>query len=317
MKKFWKYIKILITIGVFVFFVYYFLNNKGDLLFVLSTPINFILFLFALSSAVLFLNGVFIKIILKSFDKEISIIEASYLSVISSLGNYFLPMRGGAVIKSVYLKKKFDFSYSHFISALYGNYILVFLVNSFVALIALSVIQSSREVFSTSLYVFFALLFVAMLFMALIRFPVKKIKETKFKFLNRGIRIIKNILEGWNIIVGDKKLLLSLVATTFVGFVLSVLLFLLQFRALGIEAEFISVVLYACLSGVSLLVSLTPGSLGIREGIFVITSDILGITTDQVMQLALLDRGINLIAMLFWFILFYFSTILLKKYVKD
>jgi len=55
--------------------------------------------------------------------------------------------------------------------------------------------------------------------------------------------------------------------------------------------------------------------LGIREGIFVITSDILGITSEQVMQLALLDRGVMVIVLVGLFIVLYIlRLILLKKF---
>ncbi len=313
MKDLWKYTKTLITIVILIFFIYYFINNKGDFLFVLSTPIKYLIVIAILYSVIFFLNGIFIKVILKSFKKKMSVFEAFYLSVISSLGNYFLPMRGGLVYKSVYLKKKFKFPFSHFISFLYGNYIIVFLVNSFLALLALFVIQSKLGVISIPLYVFFGLLFVSMIVLSVVKFPVERIKESRYKFINRVVNIIKNILNGWNIIEDDKRLLFSLILITFAGFTFSTLLFYVEFKALGIDTNFVSVILYTCLSGVSLLVSLTPGSLGIREGIFVITSDILGITNEQVMQLALLDRGVMLISLFFLSGLFLIFKVLLNR----
>ena len=313
MKKLGEYVKIFITIVVLVFFIYYFVNNRDDFVHVLSTSPKYLIPIFIINTGVLFLNGVFIKIILKSFKKNIYISEASYLAVVSSLANYFLPMRGGLIYKSVYLKKKFKFPFSHFISSLYGNYIIVFLVNSLIALIVLFLIQSRTSVLSLPLYAFFGMLFVSMIVLSVVKFPVEKIREGKYKFVNRVVNIIKNILNGWNIILKDKKLLISLLMITILGFIFSVLLFYLQFQALGINTNLVSVILYSCLSGVSLLVSLTPGSLGIREGIFVITSDILGITNEQVMQLALLDRGVGLVVMVFWVLVLYIFLKFLKK----
>jgi glycosyltransferase 2 family protein len=313
MKKLWKYLKILITIGVVIFFIYYFSNNREDFLLVLSTPLEYILLIGLFYSLVFFLNGVFIKIILGSFGKVISAFESFYVSVISSLGNYFLPMRGGAVIRSVYLKKKFSFSYSHFVSTLYGYYIIVFLVNSFFALIALLFITLKYGTVSLPLYIFFGGLFLFMLILSFVHFPTEKVKEGRVGLINKFLKILKEILNGWNIIVDNKGLLFSLVFITLLAFVLHIFLFYIEFMALGIETNFINVVLYNCLSGVSLLVSLTPGSLGIREGIFVITSDILGITSEQVMQLALLDRGVMVVVLVGLFVGFYFLNILLRK----
>ena len=303
MKKLWKYLKIIITIGVISYFVYYFFHNKEDFSIVLSTQFRDIFLIGVLYFVVFLLNGVFIKLILKSFDKNITVFECLYVSVISSLGNYFLPMRGGAVIRSVYLKKKFNFQYSHFVSTLYGYYVIVFLVNSFFALLSLFYINSKFGLSSIPLYLFFGGLFLFMLFLSLIRFPIAKIKINKTNILNRIVKVLTNILKGWNMIVENKVLLRSLIVNTLMTFLVHIILYWIEFNALGIENSFVNVILYSSLSGVSLLVSLTPGSLGIREGIFVITSDILSITGDQVMQLALLDRGIMVLVLILIFII--------------
>ena len=313
MKKLLKYLKIVITIAVLGFFVYYFINNKEDLLKVLSVPILPLVGIMISYSIVFYLNGVFIKVILQTFKKKISLIEAFYVSVISSLGNYFLPMRGGAVIRSVYLKKNFEFPYEYFVSTLYGYYIIVFLVNAFVGLISLVVISIKYNVTSIPLYLFFGGLFAVMLVLSFVKFPVKKIKGSKNKVLDKVLSVIKNILEGWNMIVENKRLLVSLIVITLIALVVGIALFYFEFRALSIGGSIMNVILYNCLSGVSLLVSITPGSLGIREGIFSITSNILGITNEQIMQLALLDRGVIVIVLVVLFVVLYLTKHLTEK----
>lgn len=313
MKKLLKYLKIVITIAVLGFFVYYFINNKEDLLKVLSVTILPLVGIMISYSIVFYLNGVFIKVILKTFKKKISLIESFYVSVISSLGNYFLPMRGGAVIRSVYLKKNFEFPYEYFVSTLYGYYIIVFLVNAFVGLISLVVISIKYGVTSIPLYLFFGGLFVAMLVLSFVKFPVKKIKGSKNKVLDKVLSVIKNILEGWNMIVENKRLLISLIVITLVALVAGIALFYFEFRALSIDVSIMNVILYNCLSGVSLLVSITPGSLGIREGIFSITSDILGISNEQIMQLALLDRGVIVIVLVVLFVVLWVGRKVVDK----
>lgn len=317
MKKLLKYLKIVITIAVLGFFVYYFINNKEDLLKVLSVPILPLVGIMISYSIVFYLNGVFIKVILKTFKKKISLIESFYVSVISSLGNYFLPMRGGAVIRSVYLKKNFEFPYEYFVSTLYGYYIIVFLVNAFVGLISLVVISMKYGITSIPLYLFFGGLFVAMLVLSFVKFPVKKIKGSKNKVIDKVLSVIKNILEGWNMIVENKRLLISLIVITLVALVAGIALFYFEFRALSIDASIMNVILYNCLSGVSLLVSITPGSLGIREGIFSITSDILGIGNEQIMQLALLDRGVSVIVLVVLFVVLWVGRKVMDRRVVD
>ena len=61
--------------------------------------------------------------------------------------------------------------------------------------------------------------------------------------------------------------------------------------------------LYNCLAGVSLLISLTPGALGIREGIFFLTAEVLGISGEGIMQLALLEWGVIVLTLFSKFVL--------------
>ena len=317
MKEFWKYLKVVITIGVLGYFIDYFFNHKSDLEVVFHIPLRYLIVIFLLTSLSFFINGIFIKVTLKSFKKVISVLESFYVSVMSSLGNYFLPLHGGTVIRSVYLKKKFNFPYTHFISTLYGYYIIVFLVNSFMGLISLLVITLKYGVSSAPLYLFFGLLFISMLVLTFLKIPARR-KRSRLKVLDKILETIKKVSEGWNMIVENKRLSLSLIGISVVFFITTGFLYYFEFRGLGIDISIMNVILYNCLSGVSLLVSITPGSLGIREGIFSITSDILGISNEQIMQLALLDRGVSVIVLVVLFVVLWVGRkVVDKKIVSE
>lgn len=314
MKEIWKSLQVVITIGVLGYFVYYFFNHKSDLQIVFQTPMKYLLVICLFTSISFFINGIFIKITLRSFKKEITLLESFYVSVVSSLGNYVLPLRGGTVMRSVYLKKRFDFPYTHFISTLYGYYIILFLVNSFMGLLSLLVITFKYGVSSLSLYLFFGLLFIGMLVLTFIKIPTRKTKESKFELLDRVLKIIRKVSESWNMIVDDKRLLLGLIGISVAFFITTGFLYYFEFRSLDIEVCLRNIILYNCLSGVSLLVSITPGSLGIREGIFVLTSTVLGIHKGEIMKLALIDRTVTILTLMILFFVFYLyqSTLALK-----
>jgi uncharacterized membrane protein YbhN (UPF0104 family) len=211
-------------------------------------------------------------------------------------------MQGGAVIRSVYLKKTYQFSYTYFVSTLYGNYIIIFGVNALFALISLLMIWIFYNTVPFVLFGFFGLLLFSMIALVFvkIKFNLEKIKI--FKLARKFLNILNNILEGWEIIAKDKKLLMNLVMITVGNFILMTITFAIQFSTLDIQSNLLTILLYNCLSGVSLLISLTPGALGVREGIFFLNSNVLEITNEQIMQLALLDRGITILTLFFWFV---------------
>lgn len=70
-------------------------------------------------------NGLILKYFLEPFDIRLRFKEWFGLSVITTMGNYLTPFRGGAVARAVYLKKKHKFSYSYFLSTLSGIYIVL------------------------------------------------------------------------------------------------------------------------------------------------------------------------------------------------
>jgi uncharacterized protein (TIRG00374 family) len=311
-KKSWGVIKILLTLVVLGLFVLYFINNQQDFEAVFATSLWIVLLLLGLNSLHFFINGLFVLCLLKGFGHRISGMESFYISIISSFGNYFIPMQGGAAIRSVYLKKTLNFPYAHFIASLYGNYIVIFGVNALFALITLSLIHFRISAVPLPLFAFFGLMLIAMVILALVRFRVHLGEVGNSKVMRKILEVLSRILQGWEMISRKKTLLMGLVWITIGNFIVMTAIYALEFFTLGIQGNLLTILLYNCLAGVSLLISLTPGALGIREGIFFLTSDVLGISNEEIMQLALLDRGVTVLTLFFWFVVLsgrkYFSN---------
>lgn len=313
MKK--NILSIILTITVLLLFGIYLYNNPQILIILkdispLSLIIIMILFLL-----LFLLEGVFIKVTLNIFDKHIDLKEAYYLSTISRIGNYLLPMRAGAIFRATYLKNKYQFEYSKFLSTLYAYYILLFLLNSFLALSVLLFKYLSISIFYPAISLFFLLLFFTTLFVILFRKTVATREGKGLKYINKGILIFNKFLSSWDMIVKRKNLFLYLLFITMGNILINGIIFYVEFLTLKININILDILLYTCLSGVSLLISITPGSLGLREAIFLFTSQSIGLTQDQVMQLAFLDRGILFLLLL---LLLIAITVFVKRFkLKD
>lgn len=266
------------------------------------------MFLFLL---VFLLEGIFIKVTLDVFQKKINIKEAYYLSTISRIGNYLLPMRAGAIFRATYLKNKYQFEYSKFLSTLYAYYILLFLINAFFALSVLFL----KYIYTGNTYplvkIFFVFLFFTTVGVILLRKTIKIKNIESHKYIEKFLTILNKFINSWDMIVRKEKLFLSLIFITTGNILINGIINFLEFYSLGIKATILDILLYTCLSGVSLLISITPGSLGLREAVFLVTSESIGITNDQVMQLAFLDRGIMFFLLLGLLLLI---TLFVKKF---
>jgi uncharacterized protein (TIRG00374 family) len=310
-RKYGKYISVLLTLLVILLFGVYIYRNPEILSELVEIKVEYILLTMFLFLVVFLLEGLFIKITLSVFDKDITVKESFYLSTLSRIGNYLLPMRAGAIFRATYLKKKYDFDYSKFLSTLYGYYIILFLLYSVLgvsSLLVKSFVYNERFV---TLILFFVALFLGMLFLMFVRIPFKKIIKKEKSILGKVVAFLDRFMQSWDRIVKNKKLLIWLLLITFGNILVNTVIIFIEFLSLHIAVNFFDLLLYSSLSGVSLLISLTPGSLGIREGVFLITSQSIGLTQEQILQIAIVDRGILFVLLL---IMMIFTFLFLKEF---
>jgi len=259
----------------------------------------------------LFVTGIFLKVALVAFSKHITIFESFKISILSSVGNYFMPFRGGTGIRAVYFKEKLKISYSYSISSLSGSYVLIFFTNSVIALLSLTIIHIRTNVYSISLYIFFLVIFIITLLLFLYKFPEEIFrKKGKSKVLGKLSSIINNVVKGWNFIICNKRILLKLLLLTILNFFIVSLITYLEFKTIKVSIPTMNLLLYVCLSSSSLLISLTPGSIGIKESVLLVFASIIGITNNHVLQIALIDRGVLFFVLL---ILYCLTKIITKS----
>lgn len=312
MKK--NLISTLLTSVVIVLFGIYLYRNQQILTVIQNINILYEIAISLLFLLIFFLEGIFIKLTLNAFDKDIDTKESYFLSIVSRIGNYLLPMRAGAVFRAMYLKKTYRFEYSKFLSTLYAYYILLFFIYSVLGLIALFIKYVNSKVFFPVVTIFFVLLLLGTVLVIVFRkFEIKNV--SKNKNIQKILSILNKFISSWDNIVQKRNIFISLILLTTGNILVNWVIYIIEFKSLGIHINILDTLLYTCLSGVSLLVSITPGSLGIREAVFLFTSESLGLTQDSIMQLAFVDRGIMYVLLL---LLLLFIAVFVKRFkLKD
>lgn len=300
-----KNTSLVILAGSLILFAWYFWSHQSDFAILLGIKPIYLAMVALGHLAAIFTNGLFIKLILQSYNKYIDVRESFYIALISAVGNFFLPVGSGTGVRAVYLKRKFKLNYKNFLSTLSGNYIIAFLfiaLAGIVSLLALR-INTSPAVFWPLLTVFGAILLVTS-WLAVFGLPVSLIKSLsniKNQKIKRLARLTGEVLAGWNMIAGDKRLVLKLFAITGLNFFTLLVITYASIRALELNVSVWSLVLYSALGSVSLLVNITPGSIGIKEAVYVYAASALGLTAVEILSVALIDRGVRfLILLLGW-----------------
>lgn len=257
-------------------------------------------------------NGLFTKWTVEVFTERLKFTEGVYLAILTSIGNYFGPLLGGATIRAVYLKKIHKLSYANFTSTLAGYYVILFIANSLLAIVSLLLLSKSS--YRSGLLAFFIVWLAVLIALMFVRLPAReKLKRLEsYRLTKFIIGVVYDIESGWQSLIKDKLLVSKLCLLGLAGFLITAVTTVLEFHALGASISIAAVGFYTAMINSSLLINLTPGAIGIRESLLLLTSSVMGITNTQILQVAVIDRGITLLTL----IILYATTYFLKPKKK-
>jgi uncharacterized membrane protein YbhN (UPF0104 family) len=238
----------------------------------------------------LIVNSLFNKELLKGFDLEITHFESLYLSSLTFIGNFYLPFRSGGNLRMIYLNRKYKFKSTEIVS-IYGYFFIVTIfINSVIGIIVLYLLNPIRD-FNFYLSAFGLLvIFVFSYFMLFNKFKIYN--SSKFKNL---FQWIKNLKKSWMKITKNSSLQVKLIAYTFLNYLFFALEALIIFNYLFNKTELLSIFYYNSVSVLSSLASLTPATLGIKDGIVFISSNILNLTVANIISLLIVERAISIV----------------------
>lgn len=277
-----------------VYLIYYIAKNQQNFAQLKHLSLGLLVLIAVGHLLGIFFNGLFVKFILRPYKKDISSGESFFVSLISTMGNYFLPVGTGTGIKAVYLKKKFQLAYSDFLSTLSGNYIIVFLLTSGLGFLSVIMLRSYAPRYQFGVLVIgLGGMFIAMLVLALYGFPRSLIRLfNRTKTLKKLSSLVSRVLDGWNSITQDRKLLLQLTLLIMGNFIITASITYIAMLALGFSCSIWVLILYTSLASLSLLLNVTPGSIGIRESMFILISTTLALSVPQILSISIVTNGV-------------------------
>lgn len=291
-KSILKQIRLLIFVGLTVLFLLYAVTNPSVFEPLKTVSWQYGVAIGLIDFAAICVNGLFIKLILQPFQKTIATGEAVYISLLSSVGNFFAPVGGGFGFRAVYLKKRHGLSYTDYISTLAGNYIVVFLVNAACGLLALALLTDRINGQYWVLVTLFAAIFAATTSVATYGVPSKWLDKQKEGPLKQVLSRVRVVSDGWNAVASNRRLMGYLIGVTLVNFSLALLANFLILRSLGFGVSPPAMLLFTVLGSMSLFINITPANIGIKESVFLFSAAVIALEPQQVIAFALIDRGV-------------------------
>lgn len=296
-------LKYLFEIIIIIAFLYYYINNQSKFEILSKVSILEIIALLLLQLLTILINSLFFKTIIEIYDVFIGHKDSFYISTLSAIGNFVGVLQSGVGIRAYYLKKKFNLKYKDFTYTFLANYLIVYFVVSIQALIGIYFLY---KYLSTDLS-YITLFFIAILFVTSIIFFLPILKSERlfnFKYIEKILIFYNNLISGWKKITNNKKILSRLFLLQIISTIIYTFIFWLEFKFIGISIGIPQIMLYSSIISVSTLIAFTPGGIGIRETILILLQTSLSITTAEILNVSLLDRGVYFAMLVFIYILF-------------
>ena len=209
------------------------------------------------------------------------------LAAMTAMGNYLIAFRGGAAIRGVYLKSRYNFPYSLFLSTVASLYLLTFPTNAFLGLLALAGVYRWVGISQPALALFLLACIIGPLgFLILIRWAPR--------FSGRWASKLNPMIEGWKVLTAKPATVVKLILASVFNSLVTVLMIHFSFHALGVELPLVQSGVLGILYLISAMVPITPAGMGFAEATLVLASGALGLDS----TLNILAAGLNRSAML-------------------
>lgn len=232
-------------------------------------------------AALLVIRGLLTRELCQLFKARLRVGEATALVAWASLANYVTPFVGGASVRAVYLKKRYDLPFASFASVQAAIYILQFMVESLIGLAGLLALQGVAPAIRASLATLLLGVLGASLLLYHWPFSLPAGKGRLMTFLRRA-------LQGWQKI--RQAVSVRLVGLLVIHIVTLAICIALSFAVVGMPLTWAAALLIAVLLSLSIVIAVTPASLGISEGIVAFSAKALALHTPTALAAATLRR---------------------------
>ncbi|MDA2932723.1 flippase-like domain-containing protein [Acidobacteria bacterium AH-259-D05] len=248
-------------------------------------------FLSILTIGIFVINGLLIRSYCLFFERPLKPVEWFGLSIVQTMGNY-IPLRGGGVAQMVYVKLRHGLALNKLLAGLSITMVLSFLVGGVLGLLAMGLVVWQYAHFNWKLFAIFAA--VACLATVLLIAPFLA-QRFVLLFRLRPFCRVGDFMESWEAIRSDGALVRQLMILSASGIMIYGLRLYTAYHALGYQVPIGYCLVIAPLGTISMMLSISPAGLGVREAAVGMASALLGFGLSNGVYAAALDRAVSMV----------------------
>jgi uncharacterized membrane protein YbhN (UPF0104 family) len=259
-----RFIAIVVILLTFILLGLYVSRHPDSIRRVVQTPPDVLLALFVLYCGVVATNAVITYATVRLCRHELSVKNSAFLTVYSTIVNFFGPLQSGPGVRAVYLKTKI------------GLKIRDYTLATFFYFIAFAALNVSFLFVNTLPYLTVIGILASI---ALIAFGVKR-----FHFTDRS------------------QYVFAIFLVTLVQIILMAIIYFVELNVTKTPVNFTQALAYGASANLSLFVSVTPGAIGIREAFILFATSLHHVPLASVVAAGILDRAFYVVFLVVLFV---------------
>jgi uncharacterized protein (TIRG00374 family) len=218
------------------------------------------------------------------------------LSVLTRFLNVLTPLRGGAIARAVYLNRVHKLSYPKFLAGMAGMLLALPLVSVLVALAGLGYVYLATGQTATKLTLILAAAAVALVALAIVR--PRFSERTSPGWTSRIWNALARVVNGWDVFCRDRRSLAGLLVVNLLYLLTTAAMYWLILVNMGKPINPGLLMVIVAMGNLSVIVSITPGNVGVYEGTMAIIGSLMGVGATDILAATLLWRVVDVLLIL-------------------
>lgn len=238
----------------------------------------------ALCIVSIWISGLHVTVLVKIFGVDLRGWEAFGLSAVNTMANFYFT-KAGMATKGVYLKRKHDFSYTHFLSTLAGAYV--------VSLVTYGVMGTTLYLWSVrhgGLKLQALVVFGALIAGGLLPLALPRLHRSIGRFVPGRVQ---RVMEGWEEVRRHHWNLVVLAFLNAAYIVVGGFRLYVAYHAAGYAVKVLPCVIISTLQTITVIFTLTPGAVGIRQALVGYGSGLLNIGATEGVVASTIDHAVG------------------------
>lgn len=212
---------------------------------------------------------------------------ATALTVANTMANYYLPARGGIVVRAAYMKRVYRFPLTQYAAVTVSVTGLTMLTATVIGFFGLLIVGLTEGDVDDRALASFVGVGVAAALGVVLAIAVTRM----FKSGSRLAQIAKEFRSGMSLWASSRGRLAVFLLWTVLLFASQAFRLWLSFHAVGVTVGLGSMLVIQALASVAFILALTPGNIGVKEGVIVFAAGFLGVDPGLALLASLVDRA--------------------------